>query len=62
MILLDDTTSMLSLMKLDLEDAGTYACLANNTAGFVAYSADLRVKGTYSKQIENLFVNFYAYT
>jgi len=49
-MLLDDTTSMLSLVKLDLEDAGTYTCRANNSAGSVLYSADLRVKGTYSKK------------
>ena len=41
----DETTSMLSFNRLDLEDAGTYTCRAENAAGFAQYSTVLRVKG-----------------
>lgn len=44
-LLLDDTTSMLSMKKLDLEDSGTYTCQATNSAGITKYSTMLRVKG-----------------
>jgi hypothetical protein len=52
--MLDDTTSMLSLNKLDLEDSGTYTCRANNSAGLTQYSTFLRVKGTRECYIHNM--------
>lgn len=48
-LLLDDTTSMLSMKKLDLEDSATYSCQANNAAGVTKYSSVLRVKGIESQ-------------
>lgn len=44
-LLLDDTTSVLSLMKLDLDDAAEYICEARNIAGITNHSTVLRVKG-----------------
>lgn len=54
---LDESTSMLSLSKLDLEDSGTYTCQASNSAGITKYSSVLRVKGTVMKATYKVLEN-----
>lgn len=42
---LDDSTVILSLRKLQLEDMGNYTCQVSNSAGTTSYTALLKVKG-----------------
>lgn len=41
----DDTSLLLRLTYLTLNDAGTYTCVASNPAGVDRYSSSLNVKG-----------------
>lgn len=54
---LDDSTLILSLRRLQLEDMGNYTCQVTNPAGTTSYTATLRVKGTYI--FLRLFFHFY---
>lgn len=42
---LDESTVILSMRRLSLEDSGNYTCVAGNRAGSVMHSAILKVKG-----------------
>lgn len=64
---LDDTTSLLRLSHVTLEDAGNYTCTASNSAGSVSRYSILKVKGSRSQQnthiqslhnIYPIFLNF----
>lgn len=44
---LDDYTVILSLRRLQLEDMGNYTCQVSNPAGVAAFTATLKVKGTF---------------
>lgn len=42
---LDEFTSMFSLTRVSLEDAGNYSCIAQNDAGSDSHTAFLKVMG-----------------
>lgn len=42
---LDELTSILSLTRVSLEDAGNYSCIAQNEAGSASHTASLKVMG-----------------
>jgi hypothetical protein len=51
---LDELTSMFSLIRVSIEDAGNYSCVAQNEAGSSSYAASLKVMG---KIFLEFFVN-----
>lgn len=53
---LDDLTSMFSLNRVLLEDAGNYSCVAQNEVGSASHTASLRVMG---KILLEFFVNIF---
>lgn len=42
---LDELTSIFSLTRVSLEDAGNYSCIAKNEAGSASHTASLKVMG-----------------
>lgn len=51
---LDELTSIFSLTRVSLEDAGNYSCIAENKAGSTSHTAFLKVMG---KMFLEIFVN-----
>lgn len=43
--IIDDSTILLSLQRVTLEDAGNYTCSARNSAGVARHSSQLKIKG-----------------
>lgn len=54
---LDESTVILSLTQLSLDDSGKYTCFVRNVAGKTSHSADLFVKGA----LNTLLFPFYIY-
>lgn len=50
---LDEMTSMFSLTRVSLEDAGNYSCIAQNEAGSDSHTASLKVMGKEKRRILN---------
>lgn len=53
---LDELTSIFSLTRVSLEDAGNYSCIAQNEAGSASHTASLKVMG---KILLSYFINYF---
>lgn len=48
-------SSQINIENVNFEHVGSYTCIANNSAGFVTYSAELNVNGKRLLQLELFF-------
>lgn len=55
---LDELTSIFSLTRVSLEDAGNYSCIAKNEAGSASHTAFLKVMG---KIFLEFFINYISF-